>query len=94
MLGLYDRFRGPHMYWLSAISQLSNQSGGSTTLENSLNILADGLVNLVHYEDAAAAAVKALMKGIKYTTMRLNMTRKNKYYDYLACSIIKCFEML
>jgi hypothetical protein len=61
MTGLYDRFRGPHMYWLTAIADMQRGGGAES---RSLNLEVDGLVNLVHYEDAAEAAVKALLRGV------------------------------
>ncbi len=46
LAGLYHSQRGAHMYFLKTPSLASN---------------ADGLVNLIHYEDAAAACVDVLM---------------------------------
>lgn len=65
--GLYDRYRGPHMFWLSAAAKLA-EKGGISHAHNetipSLNLDAEGLVNLIHYEDAAALALKILTKGV------------------------------
>lgn len=71
--GLYDKFRGPHMYWLSALTRMQKQreqeerekGGAQSQCEkiDSLNLEENGLINLVHYEDAATATVKALTTG-------------------------------
>jgi len=45
LAGLYNEMRGPHTYWLKAGEVSSN---------------ADGIVNMLHYEDAAAAAIAAI----------------------------------
>ena len=66
--GLYDRYRGPHMFWLSAAAKLAEKGGISHAHDSetipSLNLDAEGLVNLIHYEDAAALALKILTKGV------------------------------
>lgn len=49
LAGLYNLGRGAHGYWLRAKGQVSG--------------VADSLVNLVHYEDAAAMVVACLEKG-------------------------------
>jgi len=57
------------MYWLSALSSMQEQElkqedrGAQCKEGGSLNLEPDGLINLVHYEDAATATVKALTTG-------------------------------
>jgi len=48
LAGLYSTSRGPHTYWLKA---------------GAVDGAADGVLNMLHYEDAAAAAVAALLNG-------------------------------
>ena len=48
LAGLYTSTRGPHTMWIKSGAVDSN---------------ADGIVNMLHYEDAASAAVEALVKG-------------------------------
>lgn len=48
LAGLYTADRGPHTMWLRNGTVSSN---------------ADGLVNMLHYEDAASVAVAALLRG-------------------------------
>ena len=52
LAGLYTADRGPHTFWLKNGTVDSN---------------ADGLVNMLHYEDAASAAVAALLRGVEST---------------------------
>jgi nucleoside-diphosphate-sugar epimerase len=77
--GLYHSTRGAHMYFLK----------GPT-----LNSSADGLVNLVHYEDAAAAVVdtlKAQLDGVTeggevfLATDGVPITRKDMVEACLVC---------
>ena len=49
LAGLYDETRGPHTYWLK-----------NGTVQGSGDIY----INMLHYEDAAAAAIAALLHGI------------------------------
>lgn len=49
LAGLYDAKRGPHTYWLR-----------NGTVQGA----ADVYINMLHYEDAAGAAVAALEKGL------------------------------
>jgi nucleoside-diphosphate-sugar epimerase len=53
LAGLYDLQRGAHNYWLT-----SNSSSGKVVAGSP-----DGLINLLHYEDAAAACLAALRAG-------------------------------
>ena len=48
-LGLYNTMRGPHTFWLR-----------NGTVDGN----ADGLINMLHYEDAAEACVAALSSSI------------------------------
>lgn len=48
LAGLYDLQRGPHNVWLT-----------KTTVQNS----PEGIINLLHYQDAASACLAALRKG-------------------------------
>jgi nucleoside-diphosphate-sugar epimerase len=50
LAGLYDLQRGAHNFWLTS---------GSKVIPSS----PDGLINLLHYEDAAAACLAALRAG-------------------------------
>ena len=50
LAGLYNLLRGPHNYWLTS---------GKETITSSPN----GMVNLLHYEDAANACYHALLLG-------------------------------
>ena len=47
LAGLYTKDKGPHTFWLKCGEVESN---------------ADGMVNLIHYEDAASAVVTALLR--------------------------------
>lgn len=47
LAGLYTESRGPHSYWLKS----------GSTIEGA----ADGIINLIHYEDAGSLVIKALM---------------------------------
>ncbi|KAJ1461273.1 hypothetical protein M885DRAFT_507162 [Pelagophyceae sp. CCMP2097] len=48
LAGLYSLERGPHSYWLK---------------QTSVDARPDGVVNLLHYDDAATASIAALRKG-------------------------------
>lgn len=48
LAGLYTADRGPHTFWVKSGEVDSN---------------ADGMVNMIHYEDAGSVAVEALIKG-------------------------------
>jgi nucleoside-diphosphate-sugar epimerase len=50
LAGLYSPLRGPHTFWVSKAAR------GEV-----LDTHSDGLVNLLHYEDAAAACIAALL---------------------------------
>jgi nucleoside-diphosphate-sugar epimerase len=52
LAGLYDLQRGAHNFWLTS------NSGGKVVAGSP-----DGLINLLHYEDAAAACLAALRAG-------------------------------
>lgn len=49
LAGLYTEQRGPHTYWLKS----------GKTIEGS----EDGIVNMLHYEDAAGSAIAAILNG-------------------------------
>ena len=49
LAGLYNAQRGPHTYWLRAGTVEGNE---------------DAMVNMLHYEDAAAVCVAALVAGV------------------------------
>lgn len=66
LAGLYDRHRGPHMYWLSSIAS-KERTYKEKGEYYKFDIEPDGLVNLLHYEDAALAATKSLLLGIPGT---------------------------
>ena len=51
------------MYWLSAAERLMAGAPQSRQ-QNSLNLEGDGLINLIHYEDAADLTLKVLTQGI------------------------------
>lgn len=48
LAGLYAKDRGPHTFWINSGSVASN---------------ADGLVNTLHYEDAAQVAIATCLYG-------------------------------
>lgn len=50
LAGLYSQDRGPHTFWLRNGTVSSN---------------ADGLVNTLHYEDAASVAIATCLYGKK-----------------------------
>ena len=57
--GLYDIHRGPHEYWLRRARQgIPVESSGAS------------LLNMLHYEDAASATVKAI-KTSEYSSLYL-----------------------
>lgn len=49
MAGLYDLQRGPHNYWI--------------TSEKGIPSSPDGIINMLHYDDAASACLAALKAG-------------------------------
>lgn len=57
LAGLYEKYKGPHVYWLSNINRLKQDNSVP------LNIEPNELVNLIHYDDAGDATVKALLRG-------------------------------
>jgi hypothetical protein len=48
LAGLYSDKRGPHTFWLK---------------NGTVSASADGLVNMLHYEDAASAAIATCLGG-------------------------------
>ena len=67
--GLYTEKRGPHTYWLKQAAE-----------GNPIDAESDGILNLLHYEDAAAVAVKLIENGRRSTVYLASdgntMTRK------------------
>lgn len=59
--GLYTESRGPHTFWLK-------KSAAGETIDTN----ADGMVNMLHYEDAAEVAVKIIC----------HQPRKQSYQQY------------
>ena len=59
LAGLYNDMRGPHSYWLKQTinTAQSEISDGATAAAVVLPTNANGIVNLLHYEDAARAVV-------------------------------------
>jgi len=51
------------MYWLSAAARLMNGVQQSQKY-SSLNLQGEGLINLIHYKDAADVALKVLTRGL------------------------------
>ena len=73
--GMYTRSRGPHNYWLSR---------DQTQLPSSPN----GLINLLHYDDAARAIILALEKptpGVFVLSDGVPITRENINAAAVAC---------
>lgn len=60
LAGLYSNNRGPHSYWMKLAEE------GKVIESNS-----DGIVNLVHYEDAARAMIAALEAGNVYCAITI-----------------------
>ena len=60
LAGLYNRVRGPHMYWLRLL--LSNMTTNETFVTLPMNGKSE--VNLLSYEDAANVTIKALLAGL------------------------------
>lgn len=58
LAGLYTKDRGPHTYWFRM------EKEGKTVETNS-----NGLVNMIHYEDAANFVVTALNAAVKRTVL-------------------------
>lgn len=58
LAGLYSASRGPHTYWLKSGSVDGNE---------------DGRLNMLHYEDAAAACVSALQARVSGTNIDPSM---------------------
>ena len=50
LAGLYTESRGPHSYWM-------RKSIANETIDGSAN----GLINMLHYEDAAGAIIAAML---------------------------------
>ena len=48
LLSFFRRDRGPHTFWLK---------------NGTVNSNPDGIVNMLHYEDAASAAIAAVLRG-------------------------------
>lgn len=59
--GLYTETRGPHTYWL--------RKGAEGEM---IDAAADGIINMLHYEDAAMATVSAALTQPKYTGGRFD----------------------
>eukprot|EP00434_Breviolum_minutum_P024027 symbB.v1.2.021204.t1/scaffold1803.1/size100779/3 len=66
LAGLYDLERGPHSYWLKVGIRVANTAIRQVLAIPGVIMMAgwkgapEGLINLVHYEDAASAVVSAL----------------------------------
>ena len=83
LAGLYSLDRGAHNYWLEKFggSGSSSSSSSTTTTNNDNNNYeippktvpsrGDGIINLLHYEDAASAVISALMVGPNVNSRRV-----------------------
>jgi hypothetical protein len=60
LVGLYTATRGAHSYWLAG----GGINGTAPSCGKNVSAVAGNeLINLIHYTDAAKAAVAALRKG-------------------------------
>ena len=80
LAGLYSLDRGAHNYWLEKFGGSSSSSSSSSTTNNDDNNYeipgtvpsrGDGIINLLHYEDAASAVISALMVGPNVNSRRV-----------------------
>ena len=80
LAGLYSLDRGAHNYWLEKFGGSSSSSSSSTTNNDDNNNYeipgtvpsrGDGIINLLHYEDAASAVISALMVGPNVNSRRV-----------------------
>ena len=67
LAGLYSLDRGAHNYWLEKFGGSSSSSSSSSTnneiIPGAVPSRGDGIINLLHYEDAASAVISALVVG-------------------------------
>jgi len=64
LAGLYGDIRGPHSYWLRDKTKKAKEGGEEDEADpNMVSGAADGLLNMLHYDDAAACALAVINKG-------------------------------
>ena len=56
LAGLYNDHKGPHNYWMKKVSSGETIEGES-----------DGIINMLHYEDAASVALQCIQHGCRNT---------------------------
>ena len=75
LAGLYSLDRGAHNYWLEKFGGSSSNSSSSSSTNNEIPgavpSRGDGIINLLHYEDAASAVISALVVGPNVNSRRV-----------------------
>ena len=78
LAGLYSLDRGAHNYWLEKFGGSSSSSSSTTNnddnnyeIPGTVPSRGDGIINLLHYEDAASAVISALMVGPNVNSRRV-----------------------
>ena len=78
LAGLYSLDRGAHNYWLekfggssSSSSSTNNDDNNNYEIPGTVPSRGDGIINLLHYEDAASAVISALMVGPNVNSRRV-----------------------
>ena len=67
LAGLYSLDRGAHNYWLTKLGSSTMDGRVAGTVQGR----GDGIVNLLHYDDAASAVLAALLSGPHVTSRRV-----------------------
>lgn len=71
LAGLYSLDRGAHNYWLEKFGGSSSSSTNNYEIPGTVPSRGDGIINLLHYEDAASAVISALMVGPNVNSRRV-----------------------
>lgn len=85
--GLYTKTRGAHNYWL--------RTSGKETEMNEFSSCPNGLINLIHYDDAAKCVIKALLKSTNKSdnlflvSDGVPISRENICKSALNCEVYK-----
>ncbi len=63
LAGLYSNTKGPHTHWLYDKSKKEEAPDGDNNNLNLVDSAADGMLNMLHYDDAAACAQAVINRG-------------------------------
>jgi nucleoside-diphosphate-sugar epimerase len=82
LAGLYSLDRGAHNYWLEkfggSATSTNNDDDSKTTPRMTVPSRGDGIINLLHYEDAASAVISALVAGPTVNSKRIFLISDGK----------------